>query len=147
MKKENKETAADPKYPHVKVKLSGKDGNAFSIMGTVAQAMRRAGIPKEERDAFFAEATKSAYDPVIATAMKWVDVSKCESMHFRAQPGPTDENTRRSSDSANKLIKRARDLILGPGVRKRIEADAALPKKYSGTDGIHYDPAWQDDIM
>jgi hypothetical protein len=66
--------ATGPKYPHIEVKLAGTDGNAFAIMGKIATALRRAGVSKEERDAFFAEATASIYDNVLATAMKWVDV-------------------------------------------------------------------------
>jgi len=64
----------DPKYPEIKVKLSNTDGNAFSIMGKVSVALHAAGVPKEERDTFFAEATKGDYDNVLSTAMRWVDV-------------------------------------------------------------------------
>jgi hypothetical protein len=34
----------EPKYPHVKVKLVGHDGNAFTVLGRVTQAMRRHGL-------------------------------------------------------------------------------------------------------
>ncbi len=64
-----------PKYPHVRVKLTGRDGNAFAVLGAVSSALRRAGVAKEERDAFFAEATAGDYDHLLATAMRWVDVS------------------------------------------------------------------------
>ena len=63
------------KYPDVEVQLSGQDGNAYSIMGAVSKAMRRAGIDQAERDAYFAESTSGDYDNVIATAMRWVSVS------------------------------------------------------------------------
>lgn len=39
-------------YPNVMVKLVGEDGNAFSILGRVAMAMNRAGLPRSEINAF-----------------------------------------------------------------------------------------------
>ena len=33
-----------PKYPAVKVQLSGVDNNALAIMGAVSAALRRAGV-------------------------------------------------------------------------------------------------------
>jgi len=62
------------KYPEVKVKLSGEDGNAFAVLGQVKSAMRRAGIAQEEISAFIKEATSGNYDELIATCMKWVEV-------------------------------------------------------------------------
>jgi len=63
------------KYPAIKVQLTGGDGNAFAVMGAVTKAMRRAGIDSKEIDAFRAEAMSGDYDKLLATAMKWVDVS------------------------------------------------------------------------
>ena len=65
----------DPKYPHIEVKLVGKDGNAFSILGFVTTEMKRNKIPKEERDEFLKEATSGDYDNLLRTCMKWVAVS------------------------------------------------------------------------
>lgn len=62
------------KYPDVVVELTSIDGNAFSIMGATTKAMRRAGIPKEEQDKYFAEATSGDYDDLISTTLKWVSV-------------------------------------------------------------------------
>lgn len=62
------------KYPEIEVELSGRDGNAFSIMGSVKNALRKAGVPKEEQDQYFQEATSGDYDNVILTSMKWVTV-------------------------------------------------------------------------
>ena len=64
-----------PKYPDVHVRLTGRDGNAFAVLGAVSQALQRAGIPKAERDAFFAEATAGDYDHLLATVQRWVDAS------------------------------------------------------------------------
>ncbi len=64
-----------PKYPHVHVKLTGRDGNAFAVLAAVRAAMRRALIDEAECRAFFVEATSGDYDHLLATAMRWVDVS------------------------------------------------------------------------
>lgn len=64
-----------PKYPDIHVRLVGTDGNAFAVIGAVTAALKRAGVPQAERDAFFAEATSGDYDLLLATAMRWVDVS------------------------------------------------------------------------
>ncbi len=63
------------KYSKVKVKLVGEDGNAFAVLGKVRRALVRAGASKEELDAFMKEATSGDYNNLLATAMKWVDVS------------------------------------------------------------------------
>lgn len=59
----------------IDVQLTGSDGNAFAIMGTVQKAMRRAGVPREELDLYFKEATAGDYDQLLSTTMKWVNVS------------------------------------------------------------------------
>jgi hypothetical protein len=64
-----------PKYPQVRVQLTGNDGNAFAVLGAVTRAMQRAGIDKTDRDAFLAEATAGDYDHLLATAMRWVEVA------------------------------------------------------------------------
>ena len=63
-----------PKYPDIHVKLVGQNGNAFNILAICLQAMRRAGLSQEERDAFHKEATSGNYDHLLATCMKWFDV-------------------------------------------------------------------------
>jgi hypothetical protein len=62
------------KYPNVKVKLVGEDGNAFAILGRVRRELRRVGVPKEECDRFMAEATAGDYNHLLDVCMKWVDV-------------------------------------------------------------------------
>ena len=61
------------KYPDVHVDIFNIDGNAFSIMGAVTKAMRRAGISKDEQDAYFKEATSGDYDHLLATTFNWVN--------------------------------------------------------------------------
>jgi hypothetical protein len=36
---------ATPKYPHIKVRLSGLDGNALTILGACRRAAERTGLP------------------------------------------------------------------------------------------------------
>jgi hypothetical protein len=67
------EDPQQPRYPDVQVQLSGQDGNAFAILGRTASALRRAGIPQEEIDEYFAEATGGDYDHLLQTTMRWVD--------------------------------------------------------------------------
>ena len=63
----------EPKYPDIKVQLTGEDGNAYFILAKVKRALRRAGVGKEECDKFREEATSGDYDNLLATCMKWVD--------------------------------------------------------------------------
>jgi hypothetical protein len=64
----------DVKFPDVEVQLTGTDGNAFAVMGQVARALRKAGHG-DQVDAFRAEAMSGDYNHLLATCMKWVDVS------------------------------------------------------------------------
>lgn len=63
------------KYPDVKVRLSGTDGNALMIVGRVQDALRRADVPPDEIEAFGDEALSDDYDHILVTCFKWVDVS------------------------------------------------------------------------
>ena len=63
-----------PRYPNVKVKLTGTDGNAFAILGKVSKALRQEGVPEEDRNQFLKQASSGNYDQLLATCMEWVDV-------------------------------------------------------------------------
>jgi hypothetical protein len=63
-----------PKYPHIQVRLTGEDGNAFAVLGHVLRALRRAGVSPDECDAFQQEATAGDYDALLRTVMRWVEV-------------------------------------------------------------------------
>ena len=56
------------------VKLIGHNGNAFSIMGHVKQALRRAGADKEYIDKYLNEAISRDYDNLLAVSMEYVNV-------------------------------------------------------------------------
>jgi hypothetical protein len=62
-----------PEFNDVTVKLTGKDGNVFAIIGAVVAALRKKGHG-EAVSAFTAEATSGDYDNALQTAMKWVNV-------------------------------------------------------------------------
>lgn len=68
-------TSTGVRYPKIKVKLVGTDGNAFSILGNVRRALRKARVSQEEIEAFSAEAMSGDYNHLLATCMRWVDVS------------------------------------------------------------------------
>jgi len=68
-------TTFEIRYPEIEVQLTGGDGNAFAVLGAVTKALKHAGIDKEERDEFMAEAMAGDYDHLLQTAMKWVDVA------------------------------------------------------------------------
>jgi hypothetical protein len=62
-----------PKYD-VSVQLSGNDGNAFAVMGTVKSALKKAGASKEELDQYLSDSMSGDYDNLLRVAMDWVVV-------------------------------------------------------------------------
>jgi len=64
-----------PRYPGITVRLIGEDGNSFSILGRVIAAMKRAGLPPEEIEAFRREATAGDYDALLQCVLRWVDAT------------------------------------------------------------------------
>jgi hypothetical protein len=63
---------APPSKPTVK--LIGQDGNAFAVMGTVKQALKRAGADKEYINEYLIEATSSDYNHLLTVSMKYVNI-------------------------------------------------------------------------
>lgn len=61
------------KYPEIRVKLVGQDGNAFAIIGRVSLALRQGGVKKPQIDQFRQEAMAGDYDNVLQTCMRWVN--------------------------------------------------------------------------
>jgi hypothetical protein len=62
-----------PRYPDIRVQLSGEDGNAFAILGRTTRALRQAGLDQDEIDQYYSEATAGGYDHLLQTTMRWVD--------------------------------------------------------------------------
>ena len=56
-----------------KVKLIGKDGNAFFILGTVRKALVKNGMEQEAKE-FMEKATSGDYDNLLKVVMDYVDV-------------------------------------------------------------------------
>jgi hypothetical protein len=64
----------ETKYPHITVRLTGINGNAFAILGACRKAAERARLPQEEIDTFYTEATSGDYDHLIQTCMRWFNI-------------------------------------------------------------------------
>jgi len=64
----------EPKYPKIKVKLTGKNGNAWNLLGVMSKAMKKAKLPKEEICLFTTQAMSGNYDHLLRTCMEWVTV-------------------------------------------------------------------------
>ena len=64
------------KEPETKptVKLTGQDGNAFSIMGAVKNALRQTGADKEYVDKYLKEAMAGDHNHLLAVSMEYVNV-------------------------------------------------------------------------
>ncbi|EAJ2470500.1 hypothetical protein BAZ80_04990 [Campylobacter coli] len=61
------------KYPNVYVKLVGEDGNAFSILARVSNALKKAGVSKEEISQFQKEAMSNDYNHLLNIVQYWVN--------------------------------------------------------------------------
>jgi hypothetical protein len=69
-----KNKTATPETVKPPLKLIGRDGNAFAILGAAQSAARKAGWPKEKTSAFIREAMSGDYDNLLALCMKEFDV-------------------------------------------------------------------------
>lgn len=69
-------TSTTPRFPAVHVRLSGKDGNVFLIMGRVCRALAQAGATEDDVKSFMNEMMAAgSYGDALQTVMRWVDVS------------------------------------------------------------------------
>lgn len=55
------------------VELIGEDGNAFSILGRVKGALKRAGNNSEVVDSYLEQAMSGDYDHLLAVTLAFVD--------------------------------------------------------------------------
>lgn len=62
------------KFPEVTVKLTGRDGNAFAIIGAVVKAMREAKVSKHDIDLYTEEAMSGDYNHLLFTTQETVNV-------------------------------------------------------------------------
>lgn len=58
-----------------KLKLLGKDGNAFAILGAAGQAARKAGWQKEKITEYTEKAMSGDYNHLLIVTMEYFDVS------------------------------------------------------------------------
>lgn len=58
---------------NLSVRLIGKDGNAFIIIGSVCRVLREGGFP-ELAEAYKEEVVKGDYDHVLRTTMEYVEI-------------------------------------------------------------------------
>jgi len=65
------------KKPDIKptVKLIDTDGNAFSIIGRVRDALTKAGADREYVQKYQTEAMSGDYDHLLCVTMEYVDVT------------------------------------------------------------------------
>ena len=63
-----------PKFPEIEVQLSGEDGGAMAIIGRVSQAMRSAGVSREDRDLYLEDSMSGNYDHLLQVAIATVTV-------------------------------------------------------------------------
>ena len=63
-----------PKFPDIRVKIIGEDGNAFSILAAVRRGLKRAEVENSEIDLFVEEATNGDYNHLLKTVTEWVEV-------------------------------------------------------------------------
>jgi hypothetical protein len=64
-----------------KLRMVGRDGNAFAILGRAHRAAPQAGMPEEQWKAIQAEATAGDYNNLLATMMKYFDCDGEEEDH------------------------------------------------------------------
>lgn len=58
---------------NIKVKLLGRDGNAFAIMGAVIKALKKGGRPELVGE-YQEKATSGDYDHLLAVTQEFVEI-------------------------------------------------------------------------
>ena len=77
-----KEIEMTVKFPEINVKLVGEDGNAFSILGRVKKAMRRAKVDKDQIDAYLKDAMSGDYNHLLHVTMETVSCDTDEDEEY-----------------------------------------------------------------
>lgn len=70
------------KYPDINIPMVGEDGNAFSILGRIRRAMRRADLPDSEWELFHTEATSGDYDKLLMTVLNWFAIDEGDDSEY-----------------------------------------------------------------
>lgn len=58
----------------IKVRLIGRDGNAYAILGTVVKEMRRKKVKEDIIEQYKKEAMSGDYDNLLRVTMEYVEV-------------------------------------------------------------------------
>lgn len=66
---------AKPRYPKIRVRLTGVNGNAFNVIAVVRDSLRKKKVSEELISEFTRQAMSGDYDNVLYTCMSWVNVS------------------------------------------------------------------------
>jgi hypothetical protein len=61
--------------PMYDIEVTPMDGNAYSIMGAVSKAIRRAGATDEQIKEYQEKSRSGDYDNLIRVAMQYVNIS------------------------------------------------------------------------
>ncbi len=64
-----------PMHPEVRLHLTGESQHALFIMGRAVAAMRSAGLPESDRQAFLSEATSGDYAELLSTVRRWFTIA------------------------------------------------------------------------
>ena len=59
------------KTKQVRISKSGQDGNAFTVLGLCASALRKAGASEEDVRNYLADATSGNYEHLLAVSAEW----------------------------------------------------------------------------
>jgi hypothetical protein len=119
-----------------KVALVGEDGNAWSIIGRVARALKQAGCSKEVVDEYRAKSLGGDYSNVLATAMDYVDEGPDDEEEYEEEDeeeggeaeddddednGTTSRQARRKGELAGTRIEQAFQFMQDEGLIARMD--------------------------
>ena len=62
-------------FPHIKVQLTGQDGNGFFIISRTVRAMKKAGISEADVSEYQKKAMSGDYQNLLAVTMQTVSAS------------------------------------------------------------------------
>ena len=70
----NKPDGAEKRYPQIRVRLRGEEGDSFALLLLVAATLRRAGVPVAEITEFRKQATAGDHAHLMLTCGQWVNL-------------------------------------------------------------------------
>lgn len=65
-----------PKYPNVKVRLTGQDSNVFNLLAVCTREARKQGVSRQELNSLQNEVFRcSSFEEALETMSNWFNVS------------------------------------------------------------------------